>query len=82
MPNKPFSFRLPPDVVEEMEASKKENESLNQLAQRVLIEKYRGEVDPSAALAPLQQQEVKQIVQAQLKTLQERLDDLEGKLVA
>jgi hypothetical protein len=85
MVSKQFSFRLPDEAVALLEALQVEGETLNQTAQRRMIECLGLSTDTSKTLSTgvdikeLVKEEVRSQLEAQLK---ERLEELRGKLKA
>ena len=84
MVSKPFSFRLPDEAVEILESRKLEGETLNQAAQRVLLQALKLNADVNAdvnATVDIQEM-VRQEVEASLSELRSQLAELRGKLKA
>ncbi|MHC5739903.1 hypothetical protein [Nostoc sp.] len=92
MASKAFSFRLPDEIVQFVESSQLEGETLNQAAQRLFIDfvKRNNPLSTDLTTAVDVQELVKQEVAAslgevrsQLETqLEARLEELRGKLKA
>lgn len=93
MANKAFSFRLPDEIVEVVESSQLEGETLNQTAQRLFIDFVKRNNSLSTGLSTdvdrieelidkrleIGLAEVRSQLEAQLK---ERLEELRGKSIA
>lgn len=93
MVSKPFSFRLPDEAVQALESRRLEDETLNQAAQRVLLESLNvntsvnatvnADLSATVDIQELVRQEVAASlseVRSQLETqLEERLEELRGK---
>lgn len=80
MVSKQFSFRLPDEAVAALEAFQIEGETLNQTAQRRMIESLGLSTSPSAKLSTsVDIHEFKQQVEASLGELRSQLEELRGK---
>ena len=89
MVSKPFSYRLPDVAVQALEALQLEGETLNQTAQRVMMEHLGLSTETSQSLSTTSytpvdiKSLVKEEVRSQLETqLEARLDERLGKLKA
>ena len=89
MVSKPFSYRLPDVAVQALEALQLEGETLNQTAQRVMMEHLGLSTETSQSLSttPSTPVDIKSLiaeeVRSQLETqLEARLEELRGKLPA
>jgi sensor domain CHASE-containing protein len=88
MVSKPFSFRLPDEAVQVLESRRLDDETLNQAAQRVLLEALNVNTSVNATVnADLSttvdiQEMIKQQVEASLIEVRSQLDELRGKLKA
>ncbi|AUB39522.1 hypothetical protein COO91_05516 [Nostoc flagelliforme CCNUN1] len=84
MVSKQFSFRLPDEAVAVLEALQIEGETLNQTAQRRMIECLGLSTDTSKKLStPVDIKSlVKQEVEASLAEVRSQLEELRGKLKA
>lgn len=84
MVSKPFSFRLPDAGVQALEAMQIEGETLNQTAQRFLMQSLGLSTDAQQKLSTPVDIEglVKREVEASLGELRSQLEELRGKLKA
>ncbi|HEY9708308.1 MAG TPA: hypothetical protein V6D48_08895 [Oculatellaceae cyanobacterium] len=84
MVSKPFSFRLPEDAVQALESQKLEGETLNQAAQRVLLQALNINTTVNADVNTTVdiQELVKREIEAILSELRSQLEELRGKLKA
>lgn len=84
MVSKPFSFRLSDEAVEILESRKLEGETLNQAAQRVLLQALNVNTIVNADMSTTVdiQELVKQEVAASLSQVRSQLEELRGKLKA
>ncbi|MHC5765735.1 MAG: hypothetical protein ACYTXI_08930 [Nostoc sp.] len=80
MVSKPFSFRLPDAGVEALEALQIEGETLNQTAQRFLMESLGlSTVSQKSLFTPVDINKFKQEVEASLTEVRSQLEELRGK---
>jgi len=83
MVSKPFSFRLPDAGVQALEAMQIEGETLNQTAQRFLMQSLGLSTDTSPKLSTtVDIEEFKREVEASLGEVRSQLEELRGKLKA
>jgi hypothetical protein len=83
MVSKPFSFRLPDEAVEILESRKLEGETLNQAAQRILLQALNVNTVVNADMyTTVDIQEFKQQVEVNFNELRSQLAELQGKLKA
>ncbi|MEH1928822.1 hypothetical protein [Nostoc sp.] len=76
MASKAFSFRLPDEIVQFVESSQSEGETLNQAAQRLFIDFVKRN-NPLSTSVDIH--EFKQQVEASLTELRSQLEELRGK---
>ncbi len=83
MVSKPFSFRLPDAGVQALEALQIQGETLNQTAQRFLMESLGLSTDtPPKLSTTVDIEEFKREVEASLGEVRSQLEELRGKLKA
>lgn len=83
MPSKAFSFRLPDAAVQALEALQLNGETLNQTAQRVLMEHLGLSTNPSTLSTGVDiELMIKQQVETSLNEVRSQLDELRGKFLA
>ncbi|MEH1975228.1 MAG: hypothetical protein V7L02_18845 [Nostoc sp.] len=83
MASKSFSFRLPDEIVQFVESSQLEGETLNQTAQRLFIDFVKRNNPLSTELPTIVDiNEFKQQVEASLTEVRSQLEELRGKLKA
>jgi dynactin complex subunit len=83
MASKSFSFRLPDEIVQFVESSQLESETLNQTAQRLFIDFVKRNNPLSTGLHTIVDiDEFKQQVEASLTEVRSQLEELRGKLKA
>lgn len=88
MVSKPFSFRLPDEVVQFIESSQHDGETLNQTAQRLLIDLARSSNALSTSLhtgvdiKELVKQEIEASLAEMRSQFEAQLEELRGKLKA
>lgn len=83
MASKSFSFRLPDEIVQFVESSQLESETLNQTAQRLFIDFVKRNNPLSTELPTIVDiNEFKQQVEASLTEVRSQLEELRGKLKA
>jgi predicted nucleic acid-binding Zn-ribbon protein len=87
MVSKAFSYRLPQKAVQALEALRLEDETLNQTAQRTMMEYLGLSTETSQLLSTVPStdvdiQEFKHEVEASLADIRSQLESLRGKLKA
>ena len=85
MASKSFSFRLPDEIVQFVESSQKEGETLNQTAQRLFIDFVKRN-NPLSAMLSTNVDSIEELVDKRLEIglteVRSQLEELRGKLKA